>query len=81
MRTIKLLLLALLVTTTSAATAEISLNQVSRPTIRLNGDGQETLLNCPWEKKLTIQLSKEAPAAVIKCIDGGPGVDLVFEGF
>jgi hypothetical protein len=56
------------------------LKDLLRPVLRLEGNGAETVINCPWGQKLSLKLSKEAPAAVAKCIDGGPGIDLDFRG-
>jgi hypothetical protein len=53
---------------------------VLRPVVRLKSDGAETVINCPWNQKLSLKISKEAPAAVAKCIDGGPGVEFDFRG-
>ncbi len=78
-RKLTIVALSSLAITAIPATAQVSLDKLLQPTLRLKGNGQETLVNCPWEKKLTIQLSKEAPAAVVKCTDGGPGVNLEFE--
>ena len=51
-----------------------------RPVLRLKGDGAETVINCPRDQKLSLKLSKEASAAIVKCIDGGPGVEFDFRG-
>jgi hypothetical protein len=63
-----------------AANGQVPLKDLLRPVVRLKGDGAETVINCPWEKKLSVSLSEEAPAAVVKCIDGGLGIDLDFHG-
>jgi hypothetical protein len=58
-----------------AASAEIDPRNVWLHAIDLDGDATDTILRCPWGKKLSIMASKEAPAAVVKCIDGGPGIE------
>jgi hypothetical protein len=47
-----------------------------RQVVRLDA-GERVLINCPARSLLTIQPSKEAPAAILKCADGGPGVTLL----
>jgi hypothetical protein len=64
----------------AALASQLGTDTLLRPTLRLEANGPDTLINCPWEKKLTIRLSKKAPAAVVKCIDGGPGIELDFRG-
>jgi hypothetical protein len=61
-----------------AVSAQLELKDALRPVVRLKGGGAETVINCPWDKKLSIKISRESAAAVMKCIDGGPGVELDF---
>jgi len=63
-----------------AASAQVDLKDLLRPAVRLKGDGVETVINCPWSQKLSLKLSREAPAAIVKCIDGGSGVEFDFRG-
>jgi hypothetical protein len=60
--------------------SQLGMDWSLRPVLRLEANGTDTLISCPWDKKLTIKISKDAPAAVVKCIDSGPAVELDFRG-
>jgi hypothetical protein len=64
-----------LLTASQASQAQVSFEDATRPVVRLEGDGPRAVtVNCPWERALIIRPSKEAPAAVLRCDEGGPGV-------
>jgi hypothetical protein len=58
----------------TAVNGEATFDEMLRPLIPLRGDGKSTVVNCPWDKRLTVRLSIKAPAAVLSCQDGGPDV-------
>ncbi len=71
---------AIIVLGGTAAGAQVELKDLLRPVVRLRSDGAETVVNCPWGSKLSLKLSREAPAAVVRGIEGGPGDAFDFRG-
>jgi hypothetical protein len=77
----KIMIVLLLAVISGVASAQISLKDAFRSKIELNGDGSDMLVNCPWEKKLSISLfNRGSPAVIVKCVDGGPGVETILNG-
>jgi hypothetical protein len=54
---------------------DVSIDETQHDMVSLKGEAKHgTLVNCAWDKKLSVDLATEAPVVILKCVDGGPGV-------